>query len=145
MKTALSRLITALLLALCLGAAHAQSGTPPLRNDSTIEVIYLGANDCPYCHHWEARAKGELLASPEGKAIRFVEVKGETLKRPILENDYPADHKWIFQRIGPSRGVPRFLLVIDGKITLDAYGTNRYTSVFLPAVRDAIARRAAAS
>ena len=144
MGIALSRLIT-LLLALSLGAAHAQSDAPSLRKDSTIEVLYLGANDCPYCNHWESKAKGELLASPEGKSIRFVEVKGDTLRQPILEKHFPADYKWVFKQIGPSRGVPRFLLVIDGKIMLNAYGTGGYTDVFLPALWEIVARRAAMS
>lgn len=36
----------------------------------------------------------------------------------------------------------RFLLVIDGKIMLNAYGTGGCTDVFPPALREIVARRA---
>lgn len=115
----------------------------PARGESRIEMFYLHTPDCPYCAHWEARAKGELLASPEGKAVHYVEIRGETLRQPILARHYPPEYQWVYERIGPSRGVPRFLLAIDGKITVSAYGTGGYSQVFLPALRAAVANRAA--
>ena len=104
-----------------------------------VEVIYLGANDCPYCRHWEASRKPELLASPEAKAFTYREVHGDTLRKPIEAKHYPDDLKWVAEAIGPSRGVPRFLLVVDGKVTHSVYGTEAYQQVFLPALRRAVA------
>ncbi len=110
-----------------------------------IAVVYLGTNDCPYCQHWEARAKGELMAelrgSTTGKAVRYYEVKGETLRRPIEERHYPDELKWLARRLGPSRGVPRFILVVNGEVAWSVYGTNDYARIFLPALRNAIARQ----
>ena len=116
----------------------------PVRGEGRIEMFYLYAPDCPYCAHWEARARGELLASPEGQAVRYVEVRGETLRQPIVARHYAPEFQWVYQQIGPSRGVPRFLLAIDGRITVSAYGTGGYSQVFLPALRAAVANRAAA-
>lgn len=116
---------------------------PPIRKDAKLEMIYLSADDCRYCMHWELRAKGELLASAEGKSLRFVEVKGDTLAMPIQAQHYPPDHRWVFEQVGPSRGVPRFLLAIDGQVMLNAAGTGGYNDVFLPAVKQVVARRAA--
>ena len=116
----------------------------PVRGEGLIEMFYLHSPDCPYCAHWEARARGELLASPEGRAVRYVEIRGETLRQPILARHYPPEYQWVYERIGPSRGVPRFLLAIDGRITVSAYGTGGYSQVFLPALRAAVAKRAAA-
>jgi hypothetical protein len=106
-----------------------------------IEVFYLGTPDCPYCRHWEARSRGELLESPEGKAVRYVEIRGETLRQPIEARHYPPEHQWVFEQIGPSRGVPRFLLAVDRKVVLSAYGTDGYRARFLPALKEAVARR----
>ena len=110
---------------------------------SRIEVFYLGTPDCPYCRQWESRSRAALLASPEGKAIRFVEIRGETLRKPIEAQHYPPEHLWVFEQIGPSRGVPRFLLAIDGKIVLTAFGTDGYSQLFLPALKQAVARQQA--
>ena len=106
-----------------------------------LAVVYLGADDCRFCQHWEARAKGELLNSPEGRSVQYFEVKGDTLREPIVERHYPPELKWLARKIGPSRGVPRFLLVVEGELTLSVYGTNNYQAVFLPALRQAVARR----
>ena len=111
-----------------------------------IAVVYLGTNDCPYCRHWEARAKGELkeelLSSPEGRAVRYYEVKGETLRQPIVERHYPDELKWLGRQLGPSRGVPRFILLVNGKVAWSVFGTNDYERIFLPALRQAVNRRA---
>lgn len=104
-----------------------------------VEVIYLGTNDCPYCRHWEAARKPELLASSEGKAASYREVHGETLRKPIEAAHYPADLKWLAEQIGPSRGVPRFVLVVDGKVVMNVMGTEAYQQAFLPALRRAVA------
>jgi hypothetical protein len=106
-----------------------------------IEIFYLSAPDCPYCQHWEARARGELLESPEGKAARFVDIRGETLRQPIEARHYPPEYQWVFREIGVSRGVPRFVLAVDGKIITSAYGTNAYRKMFLPALKAAVARK----
>ena len=128
----MKRLFTLLALLSCMGAAVAA-------ND--IAVVYLGANDCPFCQHWEARAKGELLASAEGKAVRYYEIKGETLRQPIMERHYPEELRWLARRLGPLRGVPRFVLLVNGKVAWSVFGTNDYETFFLPALRQAVARR----
>ena|SRR6185503_2135058 len=106
-----------------------------------IQVFYLGTPDCPYCRQWEARSRGPLLESPEGKAVSYVEIRGETLRQPIEARHYPPEHQWVFEQVGPSRGVPRFLLAIDRKVVLSAFGTDGYSIKFLPALKEAVARR----
>ena len=128
------RFVLAVVLAGAL-PAHAQPG----RNG--IDVFYLGTPDCPYCAHWESQARPALLASIQGTAVRYVEIRGRTLREPIDAQHYPPEHRWVFEQIGPSRGVPRFLLVVDGKIVASAYGTGGYNRVFLPRLKEAMAQR----
>lgn len=113
-----------------------------VRADSKLEVFYLAAPDCPYCVQWESKARGELLQWSADKNLGYVEIRGETLQRPITDRHYPAEYRWVYEQIGPSRGVPRFLLAVDGRILLSAYGTNRYAEIFLPALKEVTARRA---
>ncbi len=133
----LKRLFAFLAFWSCIGTAPAAD---------SLTVVYLGTNDCPYCQHWEARAKGELMKELEvtsaGRAVKYYEVRGETLRRPIEERHYPDELKWLGRRLGPSRGVPRFLLVVNGEVAWSVFGTNQYEKVFLPALREAMARRA---
>src|SRR5688572_28941392 len=78
-----------------------------------IDVFYLATPDCPYCRQWEAISRDAILASPEGAAVNYVEIRGETLRQPIGARHYSPQYRWVFEQIGPSRGVPRFLLAID--------------------------------
>jgi hypothetical protein len=113
-----------------------------VRPDSKLEVFYLAAPDCPYCIQWEKKARGDLLLWTGGMSIAFVEIRGETLRQPITERHYPPQYQWVYQQIGPSRGVPRFLLAIDGKVRLSTFGVNRYEEVFFPILKEVAARRA---
>jgi hypothetical protein len=141
-----------LLVALaCLACATAaQPPIPPalrsiiaqVKPDSRLEVFYLGAPDCPYCQHWEQKERDDLIVWAAGNGVAYAEIIGETLRQPITERHYPPRHRWVYGQIGPSRGVPRFLLAVDGRILLSAYGTNRYSELFLPALKEAAARRA---
>ena len=77
------------------GDAQQSYGAPPARPpistgiletvkpDSRLEVFYLGTPDCPYCHQWESKARGELVAWAAEKGIYYVEIRGETLRQPI--------------------------------------------------------------
>jgi hypothetical protein len=113
-----------------------------VRPDSRLEVFYLGAPDCPYCVQWERRARGDLLAWTGAMSIGYVEIRGETLRQPISDRHYPAQYRWVYEQVGPSRGVPRFLLTIDGRVRLSTFGINRYQEVFFPILKEVAARRA---
>jgi hypothetical protein len=119
-----------------------QSILAQVKPESRLEVFYLGAPDCPYCIDWELHERDDLVVWTAGRDIGYAEIVGETLRQPILERHYPPRHRWVFQQIGPSRGVPRFLLAADGRVILSSFGTHRYKDVFFPALKEAAARRA---
>jgi len=123
------RLLALLCLALVPGFAGA----------STIEVIYIGADDCFYCQHWDAARRPELLALLRGTGARLVEVRAESVAKPVLESQFPAAYRWAFRAAGPIRVLPSFLLAVDGKIVLKVRGTSAYTEVFEPALRARLA------
>lgn len=131
-------------------ASLAQSTTSPaldsilaqVKPGSRLEVFYLGAPDCPYCIEWELTQRDDLSVWTAERGIGFIEVLGDSLRQPIVERHYPAQHRWVYQQIGPSRGVPRFLLAADGRVILSSLGTNRYKDAFFPALEEAAARRA---
>jgi hypothetical protein len=113
-----------------------------VRPESRLEIFYLGTPDCPYCQQWEAKARSNLIAWSAASGIYYVEIRGETLRQPISDRHYPPEHQKVYQQVGPSRGVPRFLLAIDGKVRLNTLGTNRYDEIFLPILRQVAERRA---
>ena len=144
------RALLVVLLACFASVTPAQSPLPPalesivaqVKPDSRLEVFYLGAPDCPYCREWERTERDDLIVWTAGRGIGFAEILGETLRLPITERHYPPRYRWVYEQVGPSRGVPRFLLAVDGHVILSAYGTNRYKELFFPALVKAAARRA---
>ncbi len=135
-------------LALNAPGTLAQTPAPPLdkilaqvRPDSRVEVFYLGAPDCPYCIEWELKERDDLVVWTANKGFGFAEIMGDSLRQPIVERHYPPRYRWVFEQIGPSRGVPRFLLALDGRVVLSTLGTIRYEQVFFPALREVAARR----
>ena len=130
------RLLAWVLLALAAGMAFAQGpAAPRVPQYQRLDFLYLATDDCPYCRRWEARTKDAFLASPEGRALNFVHVKGRTLREPITAEHYPPAYRWAFEQLGPSRGVPRFVLAMDGRVVLSAFGLNEFESSFRPAVK----------
>ncbi len=129
----IARSALALLLSLAAGMASAQA--------PRIEVFYLSTPDCRYCAHWDSQSREAFLASPEGRAVAFIDIRGETLRRPIELQHYPPQHRWVFEQIGPSRGVPRFILAVDGRIVMNAFGTGGYQTRFLPVLKAVLANR----
>lgn len=119
---------------------------PAIRKEARLEMIYLAADNCPYCAMWESGKKQRLLASPEGKAVRFVEVRQGSFGFPFQKGNYPPEYRWVYDQIGASRGVPRFLLAIDGKVMLSTLGSGAgYDDAFLPALKEVVAARRQAS
>lgn len=106
-----------------------------------IEVIYLGTDDCFYCQHWQAARKPELLALLRGRQARLVEIKGDTQDQPITARHYRPEQQWLHRDIGDVRGVPRFLLVVEGKVVLRVHGTSNYTAILEPRLRAELARQ----
>ncbi len=124
-----------LLLAVLVGAADSRASA------GGIAVVYLGTHDCFYCQHWEAARKPELLAMLRGRPASLVEVRGETLAEPIVERHFPAEYRWVYRAVGEVRGVPRFLLLVDGRIVLRVHGTSDYSELVVPRLRAELARK----
>lgn len=78
-----------------------------------------------------------------GRKARLTEVRGETLEKPITERHYPPELKWLYRDLGELRGVPRFVLVVDGKVVLRVHGTSNYTAILEPRLRAELARQRA--
>lgn len=149
MRNLHAALLLAMALLVCALECVAQTSPPisagileSVKPNSRLEIFYLGAADCPYCREWEAKSRAELLAWTAAKGVYYVEIHSETLRQPIVERHYPPQYLGVYQQVGPSRSVPRFLLAIDGKVRLSAFGLYRYDEVFLPILKQVAERRA---
>jgi hypothetical protein len=113
-----------------------------------LTFVYVGAENCGPCKRWEqsrtgspAQSKSVFLASPEAKAATFRQVNAHTYMNTGAENLWPADLKWVRSATHVVSGTPRFLLIADGKVMLNAQGTSKIESTVLPKLRELAAKK----
>lgn len=150
--------IASLLLAVALGCTAFGAGSPALAQASAttasktkepLTVVYWTARDCRWCTWWEGKVIGsggeaKFLASPEGKAVRYIVVKKPLLSVPFQESDFNADTKWLWERMqtsktdgeGRIRGFPSFSLFEGKTLVTYALGEPDVQKKLVPAIRE---------
>ena len=110
-----------------LFAALAVSTTPIVAAAvSDLKVIYVGGWDCPPCTQWKNTHKAKWLASPEFQQVTWIEVDPPKLREAYQERYWPGDLKPILDQVPRKSGTPRFLIVKDGKIVSNEFGTSKW-------------------
>jgi len=114
----------AFLIASLLAATAPALAVEPVRAAPDLTVIYVGGLDCPPCTQWKNTQKARWLASPEYKKVTWVEVESPKLREAYKERYWPADLRSVLAQLPRKSGTPRFLIVRDGKIVSNEFGTG---------------------
>ncbi len=144
--------IAAVLFLTHIGNAPTERSTTVANAEATsLTVVYWSASDCPPCASWEGNRSssgGEagFLATPEGKAVRYVVVKKARLSNPYVADDFSADQKWLWDRMqsskkegeGRIRGFPSFSLFEGDTLVAYARGELGVQTTLIPAIRKRI-------
>jgi hypothetical protein len=115
-----------------------------------IELVYVGADDCPLCRGWEAAylSQGKLKGTPEWKHLRFTEVKLATLKATFRVEDVPERLRANFNEMDANgvriQGVPSFVLLVNNTLRAHALGTAGFETLIHAALRAAVREKLAA-
>lgn len=125
---------------------------PPLRarSGSTIELVYIGADDCSMCRAWEAGylGQGRLESSAEWKHLRFTMVKLETLNAAFRVDHVPPRLRPVFSAMLDEgiriHGVPSFVLLVGDNLRVHALGPAAFDSLVHAALRAAVREKLSA-
>jgi hypothetical protein len=101
---------------------------PARAASSDLTVIYVGGWDCPPCTQWKNTQKARWLTSPEYKKVTWVEVESPHLKDAYKERYWPAELRPVLAELPRKTGTPRFLIVRDGKVLSNEFGTGRWAA-----------------
>ena len=112
-------LIASLLASTAPASAHAAAD---------LTMVYVGGLDCPPCTQWKNTQKARWLASPEFPKVAWVEIDSPRLKDAYQPRYWPADLQPLLAQLPRKSGVPRFLIVRDGRIVSNEFGTNRWST-----------------
>lgn len=99
-----------------IAAALAVAASSETRAASRIELVYIGARDCPYCAQWRKREQPGFAASPLFKQIAFTEVEPRRIRDAYNPHYWPSRLLPILQSLLVPDGTPRFLVLKDGML-----------------------------
>jgi hypothetical protein len=124
--------------------ATAAAAQGRVRPDSTIDLVYLGGPDCPYCRAWEAKELPQLRKMEEYKHIRFTHVL-KKIPQPVPQPaELPAHLKPMYdQMVRQTKGrggSPQFVLLLDGVAVHGGFGTPAYHNL-LPVMTELVTKK----
>lgn len=91
-----------------------------------VKVIYVGGWDCEPCLRWKSQYKPTWLASPEFQRVTWIEVDVPRLKEAYRERYWPGELKPVLDQLPQKGGTPRFLIVQDGRVVSNEFGSNKW-------------------
>jgi hypothetical protein len=100
----------------------------PARAASDLTVIYVGGLDCPPCAQWKRTEKARWLASAEYHKVTWVEVDPPHLKDAYQARHWPETFRPLLEHLPRKSGTPRFLIVRDGELVSNEFGTGRWSA-----------------
>jgi len=109
---------------------------------SKVTVIYVGGWDCPPCNVWKKDDKPGWLASDLIKKVNYVQVESPRLKEAYQDKYWPPELLPIRDKLPLKSNTPRFIVVREGKIVANEWGTDNKGSTAwaraLPAIKKAV-------
>ena len=109
-----------------------------------IQVIYIGAYNCPPCKTWELFSEPAWRKTPEAKQVELRTIKVPFFTNTGSDNAWPEDLRWVRDRTNARSGTPRFIVVVDDRIVGTAFGTNGWSQHVVPLIVRLVADQAAA-
>jgi hypothetical protein len=124
--------------------------------NSKITVIYVGAADCGPCMTWQLGMdtawkavypdymSGPVWAkSPERQQVEFREIHTVTVAKTDGDEYWPTDLRWVRDATFVKTTAPRFIVIVDHQVVVNAIGADQWHNVAIPAIRRLIKERAA--
>jgi hypothetical protein len=117
------------------GFAFRDDSAPPPAHARRVMLLYVGADDCPPCRAWQARARVTFQASPEFAAVSYREVKSPKVL-DLLKDEYWPDELRIYRdQLDRGTGVPLWFIVSDNGTVDRSAGISQWQSTVLPKLR----------
>jgi len=98
---------------------------------STVEVVYVGGKDCPYCALWREKYEAEWRASPEFRRVEWIEIEPAHLRDAYQSRYWPGELAGILEQVPRKNGTPRFLIVKNGKVVFNELGADKWRRTVL--------------
>jgi hypothetical protein len=99
---------------------------------SSLMLIYVGADDCAPCKVWQRDRIGEVA---KFERVKFREVKSPALLDVMKDANWPEDLRPFRSRIMKGAAVPLWLVVLDDEIVVQSFGLAQWDKTIVPYLR----------
>lgn len=99
-----------------------------------VMLLYVGADDCAPCRAWRNGEGAAFLGSAEAARITYRKVESPHLEDVLKDENWPQDLRGYRNLLKRSDGVPLWLVVSDGKVVEQQFGTTAWKERILPKV-----------
>ena len=100
-----------------------------------VTLLYVGASDCAPCRSWQQDSGARFRHSTEFARLSYREVKSPHLRDVLDDANWPADLRRYRDRLGRDAGVPLWLVILDGSVIAEGFGTAQWNGTILPRIR----------
>jgi hypothetical protein len=117
--------------------------------ESRTLVIYVSAWDCTYCKYWSNNTWPSFKESQDFKQLTWRKIESPRIKAAYEDQYWPQDIRRYRDEAGVSVGLPRWIVVKDGRVVFNGKGSVKgggltqdypdWASEVLPAIQKAIA------
>jgi hypothetical protein len=87
-----------------------------------VQLVYVGARECPWCVRWMRDEKPRLVASPVFRHLTYVEIEPRRIRDAYEPRYWPAQLVPILRSLPLKDGTPRFLILRDGALYANHLG-----------------------
>src|SRR5687767_10782601 len=98
------------------------ASTATRADPSRIQLVYIGARECPWCALWTRQEKPRLVASPMYRRLTYVEIETRRIRDAYSPRYWPAQLLPILHALPLKDGTPRFLILRDGALYANHLG-----------------------
>ena len=129
------RFIPFVLIAVAIAAlVRSDAMSHPLR-DSTVLVLYVGAEDCAPCRAWQANDGAAFRSSAYFPQVVYREVRSPHLRTLLNDENWPGDIRNYRDALRRSDGVPFWFVVAGEKVVQRQSGSEQWRAIVLPAIK----------
>lgn len=101
-------------------------------SQSSLTLVYVGADDCAPCKVWQRDKIGDVAKFPR---VTFREVKSPTLLDVMKDDYWPEDLRPFRAKLVKGAAVPLWLVVLDGEIVVQSHGLAQWEKTIVPHLR----------
>jgi hypothetical protein len=131
--------VLSMFLALALPGATVRAADPPSAHKA-IQLIYVGAYNCPPCKQWELFKEPAWQKSPEAAQVELRKIMVPFFENTASDSAWPEDLRWVRDRTHARAGTPRFIVVVDRRVVQTSFGIRGWTERVVPLVAELVAK-----